>query len=202
MLPGMSAAPSPPTPPGQAPPPQQWAQPAAPKPKGMSSTLKVVIVVVVAVALIGAGVGAYVLSQAASSAKTTTYSENLINTGSQSLGAGTGNAEVVSFSIPSGATSAHVTGWMNVTTCSTGGNCLAYVYVITPLNWSNLLGGGDVYVVWCYTTGTTCESLQYNDISTGDLSAYAGQTLDLVFYNTDTVFSQTYSADVTLTYST
>jgi hypothetical protein len=131
-----------------------------------------------------------------------TETVNLINTASQTLGAGVTNAVVADFTPPSGSTNIYLDGWVNVTTCSTGGNCLALVEVMTPTAWSNLQGGSTVTVVWCYSVSSTCTGLQYNDVTTGsDLTGYAGTALVLVVFNSDTVFSQTIQADVNLVYN-
>lgn len=127
--------------------------------------------------------------------------QSLVNTPSGTLGAGTNSAVVLPVSIPSGATAAEVLGWFNVTQCSAGGNCNAYLWIITPTNWANYKSGGSVLVVWCYTTSTTCSAVQDTAVDATGLSGYAGSALDLVMFNTDLTFSQTYSADISLVYT-
>jgi hypothetical protein len=188
------------------------AAPAAPKPRGNGAIVAVVVVVVVVIVILAAYFALGGLRPAGSNSNggggggggsaPQAQTENLANTQSGTLGAGSSSADVIPFVVPAGSVSAEVLGWFNVTSCSGGGNCNAYVYVVTPTGWANFRSGGQVTVQWCYTTSTTCSPLQYTVIDATGLQGYAGTTLDLVFFNTDLVFSQTYTAYATLVYTT
>jgi hypothetical protein len=179
---------------------------AAPAKSHTMMIVAVVVVVIVVVVLILAllyAAGTFTPSTSGGGGSgATPQSENLVNSQGATLGPGTGDASVIPFTVPSGVTSASVIGWLNVTTCSGSGNCNAYAFVITPTSWANYVSGGSVSVIWCYTTSSTCSPLQYTSILATGLSAYAGTSLDLVFFNTDTLFSQTYTASAFLIYTT
>jgi hypothetical protein len=127
----------------------------------------------------------------------TTQSVNLINTRSQVFGPGTDSAAVLPFTIPSDALDAWVNGTFSVTVCTTIGDyCLANAAIFTPSSWMNFLAGGKVTVVWCYSISGSCLSEQNVAVASGDLGAYAGQTLDLCLYSNATTESQTFSANI------
>lgn len=125
-----------------------------------------------------------------------------------SVGAGAGGALVYSFTVPTigaapNAIDANIQGTVMITACSfLCGNKLAFVVIATPIEVQNIEAGGQVQVLYCYTGGTsTCQAEQTSQIAF-DLSAYSGQVLDLMIYNTNGAFtSQTATVEVTITYS-
>jgi len=132
------------------------------------------------------------------------HSENIVNTQNQQFGPTFTNAGAYGFTVPSNALGAWVNGTFSVTTCtSIGDYCLAFAEIATPSAWANQQSGGSVTVIWCTTTTSqTCQAEQNAQVASGDLSGYAGQSLDLIFYSGASTLSQAYAADVTLTYLT
>jgi hypothetical protein len=158
-----------------------------------------VIVVVVVVALIAGGILSFKSSSSSPGLRST--SANVVNTQNQQFGPRLTGAGVYTFSVPAGAVGAWVNGSFQVVACtSVGDYCLANAEIMTPNAWANLQSGATVSVIWCPTAGTsTCQAEQTVQIASGDLSGYAGQTLNLVLYSNATTLSQTYDADATLT---
>ena len=113
--------------------------------------------------------------------------------------------ETIPFSIPSGSSSAFLTGNLTITGCANPGDyCLAFVAVFTPANWANYQHDEPAIAVWCYNPGTgTCQPAQHVPVNgTDDLSPYSGETLDLCLWSNATVGSQLFDADATLHYTT
>jgi hypothetical protein len=191
----MSAQQNPPPP---APYPYPQAAPPAPPKKSRTALYVVAVVVVVAVVAVGvlAASGAF-SPKPAPSPTLTPDSTNLINTASETFGPGTTGAVVVGFDIPTVGGS-WVNGSFAVTVCtSVGDYCLANAWLFTPSAWSNYEHGGTVTGT-CLTQviGTNCQSEQNVVIASGDLSSFAGQTLDLCLWSNATTEQQTFSADV------
>lgn len=212
-----SAPPSyPPPAPGYSPPPgQAWTPQPPPQPSshaGRNIAIIVSIVVVVVIVLAGLAylVGRNSPSSTGSPGGTqphvvvTPHSETIDQTSGQPFGPGMSNAGVFSFTIPPAATAAWVNGSFTVSQCTSIGNyCLAYVMIMTPTAYQNWAGGGTVSTLWCYTAGTgSCQQEQTVSIATGNISAQAGQALDLVIVSGATTLSQAYTCDVSLHWNT
>ena len=97
--------------------------------------------------------------------------------------------------VPAGATSAPLTFWANITTSESNGKAYDYLYVeihsssgsllATPLTLSNL-----------NSTSDNNKSGQYFQPASVDLSAYAGETIEVVFHaNTDYEDTTTFLID-------
>jgi hypothetical protein len=120
----------------------------------------------------------------------------LLNTSSQTLGAGPSSAWVVPIVIPGSAVSTWMNGTVHVTVCSLGGNCLAYVEVLDVQDETNLTQGKAVSnPIWCSSVNGTCQAAQSVGFNV-DLSGIQGQTVYLVVYNSDLVWSQQVTAHV------
>jgi hypothetical protein len=208
----MSAAPPPPSqyPPPQYPPQPPYQQqppyqpPPPPKPKSRTGLIvAVVIVVVVVIALVVVAVLAAdrVFFPKSTAPTLTRQTHNLVNTQSGTFGPGTTGAVVVGFIIPTVGGS-WVNGTFSVTACTSIGNyCLANAWLFTPSAWANYMSGGTVTGT-CLTQviAGQCQSEQNVQIASGDLSSFAGQTLDLCLWSNATTESQMYFADVNFTY--
>lgn len=186
-----------------APPAAAISQSLPVPPRSKSHTALYVVLAVVVIIILIVAVAEYHPAPS-SSVKATT--QNLVDTSGQTPGSSTNfvtgdqNASVVNFTIPTGASDAHLSGWMNAS-CRGGGNCPDLVYVSTWSNLSHGLDGAYAYVVWCTEVDGTCVPLTDSQISTGDISEFDGQVLCLVFEFT-AGSAQTYSADVDLVYTT
>jgi len=122
----------------------------------------------------------------------------VLNASAQTLGAGTANAWIIPVSIPSTEVSAWVNGSTNVTGCSLGGNCAAFVEVLNVHDETNLSHGQAVNnPIWCLEVNGTCRSARTENL-TVDLSGLPGQTVYLVLFNTDLVWSQQVTALVSM----
>lgn len=116
------------------------------------------------------------------------------NATGQALGPGGTNAWVFPLPIPSTAVSAWVNGTSTVTACSLGGNCAAFVEILSADDEANLTHGKAVTnPIWCLVVTGACGANQTTAVSV-NLAAQAGTTDYLVIYNTDIVWSQTVSA--------
>jgi hypothetical protein len=135
---------------------------------------------------------------------TTAYhTETITKTSGGAIGAGPSAASVYPFTVPSNALSANVQGNLSVTTCSSSGNCLAFIGVITASQWSNYVAGGTATFLYCYVgLGSTCTAEQNVQMQSGNLTGEAGQSLDVVVWNSDTLFSQQGTWDAELHYTT
>jgi PKD repeat protein len=117
-----------------------------------------------------------------------------LNATSQSLGAGESMAWIRAISIPSTENSTWVYGETNVTGCSAGGNCDAYVEILDAQDEANLTKGGVVAnPIWCFEVNGTCQSTRSASVAV-NLDNLAGETVYFVVFNDDLVFSQTVSA--------
>ena len=198
---GGSTAPSAISPPAH-PAPGSGPSPTRKGSRGAAIAAVVVVVIIILVLALLYAAGTFKTSSSGGGGGSPQpVTENLVNTQSGTLGAGTGSAVVIPVSIPAGVSAAEVTGWFNITGCSGSGNCNAYAWVITSTDCANYKSRGSVSEIWCYTTSTTCSAVQYTVIDAVGLSGYAGTTLDLVLFNTDLLFSQTYSAYANLVYT-
>jgi hypothetical protein len=122
----------------------------------------------------------------------------LLNASNQTLGAGETNAWIVPISLPSTAVSAWVNGTTNVTGCSLGGNCAVYVEILNVHDETNLTHGNPVTnPIWCREVNGSCQSNRTTDLSV-NLSGLPGQTVYLVVFNDDLVWSQVVSGLVTM----
>lgn len=205
----------PPPPPGYGPTPgASWSPPPPAQPVSHTGrNVAIVASVIVVVVIVLAGL-AYLASQAASSNSgtggsqphvvVTPHSQQIDQTSNQPFGPGMSNAGVFAFTIPPSATAAWVNGSFTVSQCTSIGNyCLAYVMIMTPTAYQNWAGGGTVSTLWCYTAGTgSCQQEQTVSIATGNISAQAGQALDLVMVSGATTLSQAYTCDVSLYWNT
>ncbi|MCI4353690.1 MAG: PKD domain-containing protein [Thermoplasmata archaeon] len=118
----------------------------------------------------------------------------VLNASAQTLGAGMSNAWIIPVTIPVTAISAWINGTTNVTGCSLGGNCLAYVEVLNVNDETNLtLGKAISNPIWCLDIEETCTAAQNVSMSV-DLSELPGQTVYLVLFNSDLVWSQQVTA--------
>lgn len=125
----------------------------------------------------------------------------LIDTPSSTFGPGTTNAAVLVATLPTNYSSAWINGSLTVTGCTSVGNyCLAKAAIFTPTDWQNFESGGTVSVIWCYSIQGTCQAEQTTVISSGDLTGYWGQALDVCLWSNATTESQQYSASISLTY--
>jgi hypothetical protein len=197
--------PAPPTPPyGQF--PMSYPSPPPGPPKKSRTILYAVVAAIVVIVVVLAAIlvlGSLGSSPSSSGTRIQSHQVNVVNTQNQKFGPAFTGAGVYSVAVPSGAIRAWVNGSFQVTGCTSIGNyCLANSMLVTPSEWSNIEAGAASSVVWCYGVGSTCQSAQNVAIASGDISSYAGQSLDLVFYSNATTESQTYSADATLTYLT
>lgn len=123
---------------------------------------------------------------------------DLLNASNQALGPGTSNAWVSPVSIPASAVSAWLNGSTNVTACSLGGNCDAYVEILNAYDAMNLTHGKAVTnPIWCAGSNGTCQANRTIGFAV-NLDAWAGQTVYLAIFNNDVVWSQTVSARATM----
>lgn len=120
----------------------------------------------------------------------------LLNASGQNLGPGESKAWITPISIPSTSLSAWVFGSTNVTGCSLGGNCAAFVEILNAYDETNLTrGNAIVNPIWCWTENGTCHSNRTVELD-ASLEGIAGQTVYLVLFNTDLVWSQSVSARI------
>jgi PKD domain len=122
----------------------------------------------------------------------------VLNASNQTLGAGESKAWIVPITLPTTAVSARLQGTVNVTACSLGDNCLAYVEVLNVHDETNLTQGGAITnPIWCLLENGSCQANQTTAVDI-NLARYSGDTVYLVVFNTDLVWSQTVSARVYL----
>ncbi|MCI4347539.1 MAG: PKD domain-containing protein [Thermoplasmata archaeon] len=118
----------------------------------------------------------------------------LLNASAQTLGAGMSSAWIVPVTIPSTEVSAWVNGTFNVTGCSLGGNCLAFVEILNVQDETNLTHGRAINnPIWCLDVEETCTASKTVTL-TVNLGDFPGQTVYLVLFNTDLVWSQQVTA--------
>ena len=184
------------------PPPQASAPSPPPTPPMKSRTLLYAVIAVVVIAVVAAAglaaSGAFSPKNPPSRLPATSLpaTKNLINTQSQTFGPNTNGAVVVGFDVPTLGGS-WVNGTFAITGCTSIGNyCLANAWLFTPSAWSNYVSGGTATGICLTLYTTSCQSEQNAQIASGDLSSYAGQTLDLCLWSNATTESQTFSADV------
>ncbi|MGC2290034.1 MAG: PKD domain-containing protein [Thermoplasmata archaeon] len=121
-------------------------------------------------------------------------SPTILNASAQTLGAGESRAWIIPVSVPSTALSAWVYGTTNVTGCSLGGNCAAYVEVLNIHDETNLtLGDAITDPIWCLQVNGSCVANRTTTLAV-NLEGLAGETVYLVLFNSDAVWSQTVSA--------
>jgi hypothetical protein len=117
----------------------------------------------------------------------------VLNASNQTLGAGSASAWVVPITVPATALTAWVNGTVNVTGCSLGGNCAAYVEILNVHDETNLTHGNAITnPIWCHEVNGTCQSNRTTDLAV-DLSEFPGQTVYLVVFNDDLVWTQVVS---------
>jgi PKD domain len=120
----------------------------------------------------------------------------VLNATAQTLGAGVSSAWVIPLSIPPTEVSTWINGTTNVTTCSLGGNCATYVEILNVHDETNLTRGGAITnPIWCVEVNGTCTANRTVDLAV-NLAGLAGQTVYLVVFNTDLVWSQSVTAFV------
>jgi PKD repeat protein len=118
----------------------------------------------------------------------------VLNASHQTLGAGESKAWIDPIAIPSTAMSAWINGTTNVTGCSLGGNCGAYVEILNIHDETNLtLGDAITNPIWCPTVNGSCQANRTTNFSV-NLVGWQGQTVYLVVFNTDLIWSQTVDA--------
>ena len=118
----------------------------------------------------------------------------LLNASAQTLGAGESRAWIVPISIPATAVTAWVYGTTNVTGCSLGGNCAAYVEILNVHDETNLtLGDPITNPIWCLELNGSCHSNRTTSL-VANLDGLPGETVYLVLFNTDLLWSQSVSA--------
>jgi hypothetical protein len=118
----------------------------------------------------------------------------VLNASDQTLGAGPSKAWIVPITVPSTELSTWVYGTTNVTGCSLSGNCAAFVEVLNVHDETNLtLGNAVTNPIWCHAVNGSCEGNRTLNLSI-DLGNYPGETLYLVVFNTDVLWSQSVSA--------
>jgi hypothetical protein len=122
----------------------------------------------------------------------------LLNASDQSLGAGETKAWIVPISIPSTSVSALIYGTTNVTGCSLGGNCGVFVEVLNAHDEANLTSGNPITnPIWCHQQNGSCRANRTTNLSV-NLDRLPGETVYLAIFNTDTLWSQSVSANVWL----
>lgn len=122
----------------------------------------------------------------------------VLNASAQTLGPGESKAWITPIAIPSTSISAWVNGSSNVTGCSLGGNCAVYVEILNAYDETNLTEGAAITnPIWCWGHNGSCQSNRTASVHE-NLEASAGQTIYLVLFNTDLVWSQSVSAQVWL----
>jgi hypothetical protein len=120
----------------------------------------------------------------------------VLNASRQNLGAGESKAWIDPISIPSTAVSAWIYGTTNVTGCSLGGNCAAFVEILNVHDETNLtLGNAITNPIWCPTVNGSCEANRTTNFEV-NLVGLQGETVYLVVFNTDLLWSQTVDAVV------
>jgi PKD repeat protein len=122
----------------------------------------------------------------------------VLNASGQNLGPGESRAWITPISIPSTSLSAWVYGSTNVTGCSFGGNCAAFVEILNVHDETNLTQGDAITnPIWCWGQNGTCHSNRTAKLN-ANLEEAAGQTVYLVLFNDDYFWSQSVSAQVWL----
>ncbi len=120
--------------------------------------------------------------------------KTFLNATAETLGAGETKAWIVPISIPSTENSTWIYGKTNVTGCSLGGNCDAFVEILNAYDETNLTQGGSITnPIWCFEVNGSCQASRTVDVAV-NLDNLAGQTVYFVVFNTDLVWSQTVSA--------
>jgi hypothetical protein len=165
------------------------------------AVIVIVVVAVVAVAALAAE-GVFSPKKAPSpKPKPQVITKQLIDTPGSTFGPGTASAAVLVATFPTNYSSAWINGTFAVTVCTTFGDyCLANAAIVTPANWQNIQSGGTVSAVWCYSVQNHCQSEKATAISSGNLTGYWGQSLDVCLWSNATTESQQFSADITFTY--
>jgi hypothetical protein len=161
------------------------AGPSPTRPRRRPRRLLLAIVAVAIAALLIALLAAhFLLSASPGPANPTQHSQPLVYTANQTLGPGTQNAIVVPFQIPSGATNAQITGAVNVTGCGPGYTyCAVYAAIGTPQDWATVQAGRGDQWIWCSNSPFgSCTPEKNDTISSGDISTFAGQPLDLCLW--------------------
>lgn len=168
---------------------------------GLIAAITVIVVIVVVIAgLFGSG-----LVKVSPGSSTTTHTVYLVGQSRLAIGARDSNATPIPFIVPSGASDAALSGWVNVTACA-GGTCGVDVWVVTPLEWENVLSNytllGVATVVWC-PQFVFCSPIQHTDVnvSANWLAPYDGTILDLAIFSPVSTHSQTVSAYVDLVFT-
>jgi PKD domain len=118
----------------------------------------------------------------------------VLNASHQALGAGESKAWIDPISVPATAESAWVYGTTNVTGCSLGGNCGAFVEILNVHDETNLTRGDAITdPIWCPTVNASCQANRTTNFAV-NLVGLPGQTVYLVVFNTDLLWSQTVDA--------
>ena len=118
----------------------------------------------------------------------------VLNSSAQTLAAGITGAWIIPVAIPSTAVSAWINGTTNVTGCSLGGNCAAFVEILNVHDETNLTHGQGINdPIWCLDENGSCQASRTATL-TVDLSRLPGQTVYLVVFNTDLLWSQQMTA--------
>jgi hypothetical protein len=122
----------------------------------------------------------------------------ILNATGQTLGPGESKAWIMPISVPSTEVSAWVTGATNVTGCSLGGNCAAFVEILNVHDETNLTVGDAVTnPIWCFEQNGSCHANRTTELNV-NLDRFPGQTVYLVLFNTDLLWSQSVNAKVWL----